>query len=76
MYPDVVGCCPKPTAWIFVYQNDEVFSICKDHFYSLAHRCEVKTVINFQTKIQYEPEMIFPEFPIRFEHNNEVFAHV
>ncbi len=76
MYPEVVGCCQKPTMWIFVYQNGVVYSICKDHFYSVAHRSDVKDVINFQTRIKYEPEMIFQEFPIRFQPTSEVSAHV
>jgi hypothetical protein len=72
MYPEVVGCCKKPTLWIFVYKNDVVYSICKDHFYSDAHRCDVKDVINFQTRIRYTPEAIFQENPIRFRFSNEV----
>ena len=66
MQPEVVGCCQKPTLWIFVYQNDSVYSICKDHFYSLAHRRDVKDVINFQTSIKYEPKLVFDEYPILF----------
>ncbi len=72
MYPDIDGCCIKPTAGIFGYQNCTVFSICKEHFYSLAHRSEVKNVINFQTQIRYAPETIFEEFPIRFQQSSEV----
>ena len=72
MQPEVVGCCKKPILWIFVYQNDIVYSICKDHFYSLAHRCDVKDVINFQTRIRYDPEVIFQEQPVRFRYSNEV----
>jgi len=76
MYPDVVGCCLKPTTWIFIYKNDVVYSICKEHFYSLAHRCDVKDVINFQTQIRYLPETIFQEFPVRFQPTCEVPTNV
>ncbi len=76
MYPEIVGCCKQPTMWIFIYQNDVVYSICKEHFYSLAHRCDVKDVINFQTQIRYLPETIFKEFPIRFPSSYEVPTNV
>lgn len=76
MYPDIVGCCIQPTEWIFVYQNEAVYSICKEHFYSFAHRREVKDVINFQTQIRYVPETIFKEFPIRFQSTYEVPPNV
>jgi hypothetical protein len=64
MQPEIVSCCQKPTRWIFVYQNGNGYSICKDHFYSPAHRCDVKNVINFQTRISYEPQIVFEEYPI------------
>ena len=76
MYPDVVGCCIQPTAWIFVYQNNTVYSICKEHFYSIDYRCDVKDIINFQTQIRYFPETIFKEFPIQFQPTYEVSANV
>ncbi len=72
MYHKVEGCCKRPTSWIFIYQNDVVFSICEDHFYSVSHRCDVKDVINFQTRICYDPKMIFQEHPIRFRGYKEV----
>lgn len=72
MYPEVLGCCKKPTAWIFIYQNDVVYSICQKHFYSNAHRYDVKEVINFQTKIPYNPTRIFEDYPIRFRDDTEV----
>jgi hypothetical protein len=65
MQPEIVGCCHKPTMWIFVYQNGNVSSICKDHFYSTAHRCDAKNVINFQTRIAYDPQIVFEEYPLR-----------
>jgi FPC/CPF motif-containing protein YcgG len=64
MQPEVEGCCQKPPMWIFVYQNNDVYSICKDHFYSTAHRCDVKNAINFQTRINYDPQLVFEEYPI------------
>ena len=76
MYPDIVGCCKRPTVWIFVYQNDRVYGICNEHFYEFSHRTEVKDVINFQTQIRYIPETIFKEFPIRFQPSYEVAANV
>ena len=66
MYSEIVGCCKKPTLWIFIYKNDIVYSICQDHFYSIAHRYDVKDVINFQTLIHYDPKIIFKEHPISF----------
>lgn len=62
--PTVYGCCKKPTMWIFVYNDDSIFSICKTHFYSIAHRINVRDVVNFQTKISYTPKEIFAQFPI------------
>lgn len=76
MYPKVVGCCHKPTAWIFVYKNEVIYSICQEHFFSTAHRNEVKDVINFQTRIRYEPEKIFQENPRRFHYSPEVIPIV
>ncbi len=73
---DVVGCCKKPPFWIFVYNTDNVYSICQDHFYSVAHRCNVKDVVNFQTKIHYDPETIFSEHPIRYPSIKEVSSIV
>ncbi len=66
MQPEVVGCCKKPTLWIFVYQDNNVYSICQDHFYSSAHRINVKNVINFQTRISYDPQIVFEQYPILF----------
>ncbi len=63
MYDKVLSCCVKPTNWIFIYENDIVYSICKEHFYSVAHRNQVKDVINFQTRIRYNPNTIFGDYP-------------
>lgn len=63
----IVGCCIKPTKWVFVYKNNDIYSICKDHFYSISHRWEVHEIINFKTCIRYEPEEIFKRFPIIFD---------
>lgn len=60
----IVGCCKKTTTWIFVYENNDIYSICKEHFYSHAHRYNVKNVINFKTRISYLPEEVFKQFPI------------
>ena len=54
-------CCPKgqEPSWIFVYENDEVYAICDEHFESLEHRFYVTPVINFETREMYSPENIF-----------------
>ena len=72
---DVESCCKKPTRWIFVYTDGEVYSICEDHFYSRAHRTSVKNVVNFQTRVKYDPVMLFREYPLRHISNQEV-SHV
>ena len=63
----IVGCCKKTTVWIFVYENEDIFSICKQHFYSFAHRCDVKDVIHFKTRRWYNPDKIFLQYPIPIE---------
>jgi len=63
-FPLIVGCCKKITNWIFVYENNDIYSICKEHFYSTAHRIDVKNVIHVKTRIGYSPEEIFKDFPI------------
>ena len=61
---EVFGCCKKTTMWIFVYENNDIYSICKEHFYSIAHRCDVKEIIHIKTRIRHEPEEVFKHFPI------------
>lgn len=57
----MAGCCDNPTSWIFIYQNDEVYSICEDHFFSNVHRVLVRDVINFRTQKRYDPTKLFGE---------------
>ena len=72
---EVLPCCKKPIRWIFVYNDGEVYSICEDHFFSRAHRTSVKNVVNFQTRVKYEPAMLFREYPLR-EFTNQEAANV
>ena len=55
----VFGCCENKGVWIFLYENNEIYSICEEHFKSLAHRINVKKVVNIQTQQGYEPTEIF-----------------
>jgi len=59
MYPEMYSCCKTAPSWIFVYENDEVYSICDEHFNSDSHRCLVKSVINLKTHKSYLPNLVF-----------------
>ena len=59
MYPEMYSCCKAHPTWIFIYENDEVYSICDEHFHSDAHRSMVKSVMNLKTHKQYLPSLVF-----------------
>ena len=59
MYPELYSCCKTQPTWIFIYEDNKVYSICDVHFKSDAHRYEVKNVINFETRKCYLPDEIF-----------------
>jgi len=62
MHPEMFSCCDKKLpSWIFIYENDVIFSICDIHFHSKAHRCFVKDVINYDDGQRYSPFEIFRE---------------
>ena len=57
--PDVYCCCKTAPSWIFVYKNEQFYSICDTHFTSKEYRCLVKYVINLRTRKCYLPDQIF-----------------
>jgi hypothetical protein len=61
MYPELYSCCKKQPSWIFVYENNTVYNICKGHFTSVAHREFVKYIINLETGTSYLPSQVFVE---------------
>ena len=62
MQPEMFSCCEnQQPSWIFIYENNIVFSICEKHFHSKAHRCFVKDIINYENGQRYSPVEIFRE---------------
>lgn len=59
MTPNMYSCCKSEPTWIFIYENNEVYTICNDHFNSSAHQALVKSVINFKSHQMYDPALIF-----------------
>lgn len=59
MSNEMYSCCKKQPFWIFIYKNNQVYTICKDHFESDAHRWNVQSVINFNTNENLTPEQAF-----------------
>ena len=59
MQPEMYVCCGEQPTYLFVYENDQVYGICENHFESLAHRCFVKWVINIKTRKKILADEIF-----------------
>lgn len=55
------GCCEQSIAWFFIYSNQEVFGICQEHFFSAAHRHDVEHVFNIDSRMKYNPKLLFGE---------------
>ncbi len=61
MQPEMYVCCGEQPTYLFVYENDKVYGICKEHFNSLPHRCFVDYVIDLKTGEKLYPDKIFEE---------------
>ncbi len=61
MQPEMFGCCKEQPSWIFIYENNEIYTICDFHFTSVAHRCFVKDIVDYKTRKRYTPEQIFAD---------------
>lgn len=58
MQPEMYSCCKMQPSWIFIYENEQVYSICDVHFESENYRLFVKFVINMKTRKCYLPSEI------------------
>lgn len=61
MQPEMYVCCGEQPTYLFVYENNQVYGICENHFDSLAHRCFVKWIINIKTRKKFQANEIFGE---------------
>lgn len=57
-------CCGEQPTHLFIYQNKQVYGICKNHFHSLAHRYNVRHVVDLKTGEKFYPDKIFGEIKI------------
>ena len=61
MQPEMFSCCEEQPSWIFIYENNVIFSICDIHFTSIAHRCFVKDILDYNTGKRHSPDQIFTD---------------
>ena len=59
LLPEIWQCCGEQPTHIFIYENGQVFLICKTHFTSTAHRVLVADVIDYKTGQKLYPDEIF-----------------
>ena len=64
MQSEMYVCCGEQPTHLFVYKNNEVYGICKEHFGSGAHRYNVHYVIDMKTGEKFYPSRIFGEMEI------------
>ena len=57
-------CCGEQPTYLFVYQNNEAYGICKEHFKSDAHRFKVNYVIDLKTKEKFSAAKILGDLKI------------
>ena len=64
MQSEVYVCCGEQPTYLFVYQNNQGYGICPEHFKSDAHRFKVKYVVDLQTEEKFYPSKIFGDVRI------------
>ncbi|MCZ6581623.1 MAG: hypothetical protein O6761_00405 [Thaumarchaeota archaeon] len=64
MQSEMYVCCGEQPTYLFVYQNNQVYGICIEHFKSDAHRFKVKYVIDLKTEEKFYPNQIFGDVKI------------
>ena len=61
MPANMYECCGEQPTHIFIYENQEIYTICARHFNSIAHRLDVKNIIDYKTGEKLLPSDIFGE---------------
>ncbi|KKK70788.1 hypothetical protein LCGC14_2920470 [marine sediment metagenome] len=64
MHCEMYVCCGEQPTHLFVYQNKQVYGICKEHFKSDAHRFKVNYVIDLKTSEKFYANTIFGDVKI------------
>jgi len=64
MQSEMYVCCGEQPTHLFVYQNNQVYGICKVHFKSDAHRFKVNYVIDLKTEEKFYANTIFGDVKI------------
>jgi len=64
MQSEMYVCCGEQPTHLFIYENKQVYGICKEHFKSDAHRFKVKYVIDLKTGEKFYPSKIFGDVKI------------
>ncbi len=61
MPANMYECCGEQPTHIFIYENQEIYTICKRHFNSIAHRLDVKNIIDYKTGKNLLPSEMWGE---------------